>query len=365
MVARSVVVLVALLIGLTPVSAGRQPAAARDNLVLVTLDGVRMAEIFGGLDADIFRSTLAKDAKLEDQPAYRRFNGATAQERREKLMPFFWREWMVQHGSIAGNTALKSVVTLTNTHRFSYPGYSGILTGEAHDDVIKSNDRVQNPYPTILEELKSKLTLPTAGVAAFGSWDAFNEIVEHTPGSITVNAGYASFATPDKAGMELSRMQFETLTPWNSVRHDAYTFGLAMTYFRATSRGSSTWRSARPTTGPTTAGTIACSKRWRAPTMVPPAVDVARIAASLSRADPHPDHDRPRPRPDRGGLELPRREGRRGAGRVDGIHQSCVQAARRVADQPPIHTNQAAATMANWLGVDWTAGRAGVGRVIR
>jgi len=155
MVARFLVVLVALFAGLTPVSAGRQPTAARDNLVLITLDGVRTQEIFGGLDTEVFRSSLAKDAKLEDQPAYKRFNGATPEERREKLMPFFWREWMARSGSIAGNAALKSVVTLTNTHRFSYPGYSEILTGEAHDDVIKSNDRVQYPDPAILEGLKA------------------------------------------------------------------------------------------------------------------------------------------------------------------------------------------------------------------
>src|SRR5215211_3158039 len=138
MAARFIVVLIALLAGLAPGIAGRQPAATRDSLVLITLDGVRTSEIFTGLDADVFRSTLGKEAKLDDQPAYTRLSGATPQERPEKLMPFFWRELMVRHGSIAGNTALNSAVTLTNTHRFSYPGYSEILTGEAHDAVIKS-----------------------------------------------------------------------------------------------------------------------------------------------------------------------------------------------------------------------------------
>ena len=291
MVARFAVVLMALLVGLAPLSAGRQPTPTRDNLILITLDGVRTSEIFAGLDPEVFRSTLGKDAKLEDQPAYKRFNGATPQERREKLMPFFWREWMVRHGSIAGNTALKSAVTLTNTHRFSYPGYSEILTGEAHDDVIKSNDRVQNPYPTILEGLKDKLGLPAAGVAAFGSWDAFNEIVEHTPGAIMVNAGYAPFATSDTAGMELSRMQFETPTPWNSVRHDFYTFGLAMTCFR-THQPAGRLPGARGDRrlGPRSAVRSGARNAGPHRRMVPPAVDVARIAARLSRPDPHPDH---------------------------------------------------------------------------
>ena len=123
MVARVFIVVIALVAGLAPLSARRQPAAARDALILITLDGVRWADMFGGLDAGILRSTLAKDARLEDSAAYKRFNAATPAERREKLMPFFWTELMAKHGSIAGNRALGSSVGVTNTHRFSYPGY--------------------------------------------------------------------------------------------------------------------------------------------------------------------------------------------------------------------------------------------------
>src|SRR5215203_4542619 len=210
MVARVSIVVIALLAGLAPLSARRQPAAAPDTLILITLDGVRAAEMFGGLDSGILRSTLAKDAPLEDSPTFKRFNAATAAERRQKVMPFFWKELMAKHGSIAGNKALGSSVTVTNTHRFSYPGYSEILTGEAHDDVIKSNDRIQNPYRTVLEELKERLKLPATGVAAFGSWEVFNEISEQKAGSLTINAGYEEFETSDETAMEMSRMQFQT-----------------------------------------------------------------------------------------------------------------------------------------------------------
>ena len=34
-------------------------------------------------------------------------------------------------------------------------------------------------------------------------------------------------------------------------------------------------------------------------------------------------------------------------------------------NQPPVHTNQVAATMAAWLGVDWVARRPQAGRPIR
>ncbi len=125
-----------------------------------------------------------------------------------------------------------AVATLTNTHRFSYPGYSEILLGEAHDDTVKSNDPLRNPYVTVLEELKARLSLSKTDVAVFASWNVFDAIVEHTDGALTVNSGYESFDSPDPHVAALSRLQFETPTPWDSVRHDAYTFRFAMDHLR-------------------------------------------------------------------------------------------------------------------------------------
>ena len=365
MVARVFVVVMALVAWLAPLSARRQPALSRDPLILITLDGVRAAEMFGGLNADILRSTLAKDARLEDSAAFKRFNAATAAERREKMMPFFWKELMAKHGSIAGNRALGSSVTLTNTHWFSYPGYSEILTGEAHDDVIKSNDRIQNPYRTVLEELKERLALPTAGVAAFGSWEVFNEISEKTPGSLTINAGYEAFESRDPAVAELSRMQFQTPTPWDSARYDAYTFYLAMAHLRA----------ARPRVlyiAFDETDDWAHSGRYD------------RVLDTLSRTDGYlkelwtwlqsqPDYQRTHIliTTDHGRGRTTEDWRTHGA-KVDGAQETWMafispSMTRRGEwrDQPGIYTNQAAATLASWVGVDWTAGRPGVGRAIK
>ena len=100
---------------------------------------------------------------MEDLPIYRRFWAESPQARREKLMPFFWKTLMAEHGSIAGNPALGSSVRLTNRHRFSYPGYSEILLGEAHDDEIKSNDPIRNPHTTVLEAMRERLRWPRTG----------------------------------------------------------------------------------------------------------------------------------------------------------------------------------------------------------
>lgn len=199
------------------------------NVVLVTLDGARVEEVFGGLDAAVF--ALA-DKNYKSSDAFKRFDAATPKERREKLMPFFWKTLMANRGSIAGNRSLGSTVQTTNKMWFSYPGYSEILTGEAHDDVIHSNGFGQNPYPSVLDFLQKKLKLGKNEVADFSSWDAMNRIATNKPGSFVVNAGYEKYETNDPAAARLSELQFKTLSPWPSVRHDYYTFNLALAHMK-------------------------------------------------------------------------------------------------------------------------------------
>jgi hypothetical protein len=216
---------------LVALAAGANAQNKTENIILITLDGARTQEIFGGIDLDILKS-ITKEGLVEDTRIYKRYWAETAQARREKVMPFFWGTLMKQHGSIAGNRSLGSVVQITNSHRFSYPGYSEILTGQAHDDVIDSNDKKQNPYATVLEFVKRKLALDSRQVAAFASWDVMSWIVEQKPGSITKNAGYEAYDHPDAAIQELSKLQFESMTPWDGVRHDVYTFRFALAHLK-------------------------------------------------------------------------------------------------------------------------------------
>ncbi len=199
------------------------------NVILVTLDGARTQEIFGGLDSEVFRST---NKNFEKTAAYKNYGGANAKERREKLMPFFWKTLMADHGSIAGNRDLKSVAKTTNKLFFSYPGYSEILTGQAHDDVIKSNSHPQNPYPSVLDFLYKKLGAGPNAVAEFSSWDAFMRIATSKPGQFVVNAAYETYPTTNKEITELFRLQSQVLAPWPSVRHDYFTFKIAMAHMR-------------------------------------------------------------------------------------------------------------------------------------
>src|SRR5262245_53715322 len=149
----------AMVLALVALTGVRSPATQQsedrgENIVLITLDGARTEEMFGGLDLDVLKSTLNGPHLLERNAAYQKYWAASPEERRRRLMPFFWR-LVTEQGSIAGNDRLGSSVRLGNQHWFSYPGYAEILLGEPHDDVIKSNEPLRNPYVTVLETLRS------------------------------------------------------------------------------------------------------------------------------------------------------------------------------------------------------------------
>jgi hypothetical protein len=346
--------------------AAQTPTTSADTLILVTLDGARVQEIFGGLDIDVLRSTLRAKQKIEEQPVYTRFWAATAAARREKLMPFFWGTLMAQHGSIAGNPALGSSVTLTNTHRFSYPGYAEILLGEAHDDTIKSNDPLRNPYVTVLEELKARLQLPTSKTGVFTSWSVFDAIAEHTPGALTVNAGFEAFDHPDPLIRELSAQQFLTPTPWDSVRHDVYTFRFAMAHLKTdkprvmyialgeTDDWAHDGRYDRVLESYTRTDKF-IEELWTWMQAQPEYRNRTHILLTT-------DHGRGRTPED----------WRNHGAKVEGAQDVWIAfVSPRLSQRgewrnhAPLHTNQAAATMAGWLGVDWTALRPAAGRAIQ
>lgn len=207
-------------------------AATRSHVVLVTLDGARWQEVFGGLDVDVLRSTSGK-TPVEETASYRRYWAPTPEARREKLMPVLWSTLVRQHGTVFGNRAAGSVARVTNRHRFSYPGYNELLSGAPHDDVVNSNDERRYPFLTVLEWLRPTLRLPKDGVAVFGSWSTFNWIAEREEGAIAINAGFERYDADTPQVRQLNDLQFETVTPWGGVRHDVYTHAFAMTHLAA------------------------------------------------------------------------------------------------------------------------------------
>ena len=103
-------------------------AAARDtrNIILITADGLRWQDLFGGMDPMLKDQ---KSAGMEGAVALKaRLWRATPEERRNALMPFFWTA-LVPKGVVLGNVKKRSSVRVTNAYRVSYPGYSSPRAG--------------------------------------------------------------------------------------------------------------------------------------------------------------------------------------------------------------------------------------------
>jgi hypothetical protein len=211
------------------VTAAQQPPAAASRLIVVSLDGVRTQEMFGGLDRDLLQALIGEQ-KVEAHPLYRDYWRSDAAERRRTLMPFLWGELLTQHGSIVGNRSVGSAMTLANRHRFSFPGYAELMLGVAHDDEIDSNDNRRYPHETILQFFRRSLDARPEQVALFGSWSVFQSIPASRDGEVFTNAGYTPYASEDPAIQALNAVQGHTVPPWDGSRYDAYTFQFGMAH---------------------------------------------------------------------------------------------------------------------------------------
>ncbi len=202
------------------------------NVVLVTLDGVRIQELFGGMDPLIAGAPEADSGIYEASVTRERYWRETPVERREALMPFFWKT-LATAGMVLGNPALGSPVTVRNPHWFSYPGYSEILTGEPQPDVT-SNDLVRYPHETVLEYAHRKLGLKVTGVAQIGSWDGFKYAASRRDGTFFMNGAYdpvpAEFSMPEMD--MLVALRPEVLQLWEESSNDTLTFRLAQSYLK-------------------------------------------------------------------------------------------------------------------------------------
>lgn len=213
---------------------GQGSAGQTEYVFLVTGDGIRHQEVFTGADAELMKEENKKASGIEDHAALReKFWAESPKERREKLMPFFWGT-LAQEGVILGNRALGSRVRMNNPHRFSYPGYAEILNGQYVEE-ITSNEGRFSPRQTVLEYLREKKGWRPEQVAAFGSWKIFNWITMQRDGAIFCNAGYERMPAEimSEQGKVYDQLQFDMLSPWDTVRHDVPTLELGLDYIRA------------------------------------------------------------------------------------------------------------------------------------
>lgn len=197
-----------------------------ENVFLITTDGLRWQEVFGGADSSLlFDPVFTSDtAKLKKQ-----FWANTPEERRRKLLPFFW-ETLGKQGQLYGNRLKDSRMNVSNTYWFSYPGYSEILCGYA-DDRINSNDAKDNLNTTVFEFINQQPQYK-GKVAGYASWHVIPHIVNENRSTVPVNAGRETVKSPNDKEKLLNDMMDKVPGPWGETRQDFITYYLAKEYIQ-------------------------------------------------------------------------------------------------------------------------------------
>lgn len=200
-----------------------------ENIVVVTMDGFRWQEMFGGADSLL---TFDTAAVYSHDYVEKHFWAPTAEERRKKLMPFFWSE-VASKGILLGNRNYGNYVNNANPYWFSYPGYNEIFTGYP-DTSVNSNNKNLNKNENVFEFLNRQPEFKGKTVA-FGSWDVFSFILNEPRAGFMVNDGFRDVpgTLTDKQKL-FNQLQHEMPAIFHDgERLDAATFNIAFEYMKA------------------------------------------------------------------------------------------------------------------------------------
>jgi hypothetical protein len=206
--------------------AGYAQSHKTENVVIVTLDGLRWQEIFGGIDSAI----VADKRFTKDSAAViSAFASDERSGRRRRLFPFLW-ETIGQQGQLYGDRLAGSEVNNANPYWFSYPGYNEIFTGYP-DTGVNSNDKIKNPNTNVLEFIQKQKGFD-GKVAVFATWDVFPYILNKWRNGIYVNADTDSLPSGSPSLRLINDMQRLSPRPID-VRPDLLTYFAAREYLKA------------------------------------------------------------------------------------------------------------------------------------
>lgn len=190
-----------------------------DRLVLITLDGVRWQEIFGGVDP-----ALAREYHLAERSVV---DAAT-------LTPNLHRA--MASGLSAGGPEGEPM-RASGPNFASLPGYLELLTGEA--STCQRNDCPRTERRTLLDACREAPDTSTEGVAMIASWENLANAATGDEPSFVISAGrhhgaHRDEMTEDAVLATLLRRGAKAFPPpgQNDYRPDRLTAPLALRYLR-------------------------------------------------------------------------------------------------------------------------------------
>lgn len=196
------------------------------NLIVITIDGFRWQEVFSGADPKIINSEKFTPDTSTTKLLYW---DASFDERRKKLLPFFWNV-IAKKGQLLGNRQYDNKVNVANLYSLSYPGYNEMFTGIA-DISITSNRKLKNSNINVFEYLQSKKDFKDS-IAIFSSWDVFPYILNTERNNLTVNSGYENLESSSMQQQIINAVQSEAVYDKTATRHDQLTFLTAKEYIQ-------------------------------------------------------------------------------------------------------------------------------------
>jgi hypothetical protein len=204
----------------TPTVTTSRPATALAprNVIIVTIDGVRWQEVFGGVDGE-----RARRAHL---PACTRVDAAT-------LLPNLHRHFF-DGGVVVGAPGRREMVA-SGPNFVSLPGYREIFTGRASSCSSNFCDFISEP--TVVDELRAHERLAAGDIAVISSWRNIERAATIDPRTVAISAGRHGGATRDQlrvsaaAGRDLDAGRGASAYPgWIDYRPDRFTAQLALDY---------------------------------------------------------------------------------------------------------------------------------------
>src|SRR5205085_2449648 len=160
------------------------------HLFIITIDGFRWQEVFNGADSLL----LNNERYTPDTSTMKMmYWSSDVEERRKKLMPFFWNV-LANKGQVYGNRYFNNRVDVSNIYSLSYPGYNEIFTGQT-DMTISSNDKKINANRNVLEYLNQQKNFK-GEVVAFTSWS-----------ELKMNSGYENMNEDNNTQSLLNKVE--------------------------------------------------------------------------------------------------------------------------------------------------------------
>jgi hypothetical protein len=202
-----------------PLPLDRAPHGRTDNVVLVTIDGVRWQDVFGGVDPAMARWSSLPDAEVVDA---------------ERLLPNLYA--LARRGVVSGAPGHGRPMMASGPNYVSLPGYLEIFTG-SREVGCRTNRCGPTGRRTIVDRARDSLGTKDTDVAVIASWETIANAASARPERIALSAGRHGGASREKvkADAELARLMDAAAdadpAPGDAdYRPDAHTAAIALRY---------------------------------------------------------------------------------------------------------------------------------------